>query len=174
MYHFFSWKVDIHSNANAGNARCRGLPYRTVVLTHWGRVMHICVSDLTITGSDNGLLPGQRQAIIRTNAVILLIKPLGTKLQLNFYRNSNIFIQENAFENIACEMAAILSRPQCEMQWLASSFDFSSILESNHLQNNLHLTETMQYDKKTRRKCVFSNFNFPFLFLGQMDHGYIR
>ena len=26
-------------------------------LTHWGRVMHICVSKLTIIGSDNGLLP---------------------------------------------------------------------------------------------------------------------
>ena len=47
-------------------------------LTHWGRVTHICVSDLAIIGSDNGLSPGQRQAIIRTNADILLIRPLGT------------------------------------------------------------------------------------------------
>ena len=47
-------------------------------LTHWGRVMHICVSDLTSIGSDNGLSPGRRQAIIRTNAGILLIRPLGT------------------------------------------------------------------------------------------------
>ena len=30
-----------------------------------------------------------------------------------FYRNSNIFIQENALENVVCEMASILSRPQC-------------------------------------------------------------
>ena len=47
-------------------------------LTHWGRVTHICVSDLTIIGSDNGLSPGRRQAIIWTNAGILLIGPLGT------------------------------------------------------------------------------------------------
>ena len=40
--------------------------------------MHICVSNLTIIGSDNGLSPGQRQAIILTNAGILLIGPLGT------------------------------------------------------------------------------------------------
>ena len=33
------------------------------VLTHWGRVTHICVSKLTIIGSDNGLSPGGRQAI---------------------------------------------------------------------------------------------------------------
>ena len=37
------------------------------LLTHWGQVTHICVSKLTIIGSDNGLSPGQRQAIIWTN-----------------------------------------------------------------------------------------------------------
>ena len=39
---------------------------------------HICVGKLTIVGSDNGLSPGRRQAIILTNAGILLIGPLGT------------------------------------------------------------------------------------------------
>ena len=48
------------------------------VLTHWGQVMHICVSKLTIIGSDNGLSPSRRQAIIWTNAGILLIRPSGT------------------------------------------------------------------------------------------------
>ena len=47
-------------------------------LTHWGRVTHICVVKLTIIGADNGLSPGRRQAIIWTNAGILLIGPLGT------------------------------------------------------------------------------------------------
>ena len=47
-------------------------------LTHWSRVTHICVSRLAIIGSDNGLSPGRRQAIIWTNAGILLIGPLGT------------------------------------------------------------------------------------------------
>ena len=47
-------------------------------LTHWGRVTHICVSKLTIIGSDNGLSPGWRQAIIWNNAGILLIRHLGT------------------------------------------------------------------------------------------------
>ena len=46
-------------------------------LTHWGRVTHICVSKLAIIGSDNGLSPGLRQAIIWTNAGILLIWPQG-------------------------------------------------------------------------------------------------
>ena len=49
-------------------------------LTHWGQVTHICVDNLTIIGSDNGLSPDRRQAIIWTNAGILLIGPLGTNL----------------------------------------------------------------------------------------------
>ena len=49
-----------------------------LMLTHWGRVTHICVNKLPIFGSDNGLSPGRRQAIIWTNAGILLIGPLGT------------------------------------------------------------------------------------------------
>ena len=49
-----------------------------VLLTHWGRVTHICVSKLTIIGSDNGLSPDRRQAIIWTSGEILLIRPLGT------------------------------------------------------------------------------------------------
>ena len=46
--------------------------------THWGRVTHICVDNLTIIGSDNCLSPGRRQAITWTNVGILLIGPLGT------------------------------------------------------------------------------------------------
>ena len=49
-----------------------------LALTHWGRATHICVYKLTIIGSDNGLSPGRRQAIIWTIVGILLIGPLGT------------------------------------------------------------------------------------------------
>ena len=47
-------------------------------LTHWGRVTHICVGKLIIIGSDNGLSPGWRQAIIWTKAGIWLMGSLGT------------------------------------------------------------------------------------------------
>ena len=47
-------------------------------LTYWGRVTHPCIGKLTIIGSDNGLSPARRQAIIWTNAGILLIRTLGT------------------------------------------------------------------------------------------------
>ena len=38
---------------------------------------------------------------------------LRNKFQWNFNQNSNISIQENAFENVVCKMASILSQPQC-------------------------------------------------------------
>ena len=66
---------------------------------------HICVGNLTNIGSDHGLLPGRRQAIIWTNAGMLLFVPLGT------HWNSHIFIEQNTFKNVVCQVAAILSRP---------------------------------------------------------------
>ena len=48
--------------------------------THQGRVMHIFVSKIVIVGSDNGLSPCRRQAIIWTKAWILWIWPSGTNL----------------------------------------------------------------------------------------------
>ena len=50
------------------------------LLTHWGRMRYICISDLTIIGSDNGLSPGRCQAIIWTNEGILI----GSSLGINF------------------------------------------------------------------------------------------
>ena len=47
------------------------------------------------------------QAITTTSADLLILRD---KFQWKLNRNSNIFIQENAFENVVCEMAAILSR----------------------------------------------------------------
>ena len=61
-----------------------------LLLTHWGRVTHVCIDKLTLIGWDNALSPGWRQAIIWTNAGILLIEPFQNKL----------------------EMSLILSRPQ--------------------------------------------------------------
>ena len=77
--------------------------------------MHVCISNLTIIGSDNGLSPGRRQAIIWTNAGILLTWSLAlrNKLHWNINRNSYIFTEWNGFENDTCEKSAILSRPQC-------------------------------------------------------------
>ena len=62
--------------------------------------MWICVCDLTINGSDKGLAPTRWQAIIWTNAGMLLVGPLGINLNDISIENFNIFFQENAFENV--------------------------------------------------------------------------
>ena len=83
------------------------------MLTHWHRVTHICIGNLTIIGQDNGLPPGRRQAIICTNAGILLIGPCGTgfsEILIGIHTFSFIKIR---LENVVCEMPSILSRPQC-------------------------------------------------------------
>ena len=64
------------------------------MLNHWGRVTHICISKLTIIGSDKGWSPSRRQAIFWTNDGILLIASLGTSF-------SEIFIE---IQTIALKM----------------------------------------------------------------------
>ena len=77
-------------------------------LTHWGRVTHIWVSKLIIIGSDNGLSPGRRQAIIWTNAGILLIGPLGTN-----FNEILIEIHTFSFMKMHLKMSSGKRQPFC-------------------------------------------------------------
>ena len=77
-------------------------------LTHWGRVTHICVGNLTIIGSDSGLSPGRRQAIIWTNAGILSIGPLGTD-----FSEILIKIHTFSFKKMNLKMSSGKWRPFC-------------------------------------------------------------
>ena len=78
------------------------------VLTHWGWVTHICVTKLTIIASDNGLSPGRRQAIIWTNAGILLTGALRTNI-------SEILIKIYTFslKKMHLKMSSGKRRPSC-------------------------------------------------------------
>ena len=82
-------------------------------LTQWGQVTNICISNLTIIGSDNSLSTGRRQAIIWTKAGILSTAPLGTNfseilIEIHIHINSYqchihicsvLIIQINGMEN---------------------------------------------------------------------------
>ena len=71
-------------------------------ITRWGRAMHICVKKLTIIG--------RRQAIIWTNAGMLLIRALGRHFSEMLCKICKmIFIQENAYEDVVWKMASIRS-----------------------------------------------------------------
>ena len=69
---------------------------------------HICVGKLISIGSDNGLSPVRRQAIIRTNAGILLIGPLGTN-----FSETLIEIQTFSLRKIRLQMSSAKCRPFC-------------------------------------------------------------
>ena len=91
-------------------------------------MMHICVSKLTIIGSNNGLSPDQRQAIIWTNTVMLLTGPLGTifdEILIEIHK----FPLKKAFENVVSKMAAILSRPQ----WVKWEYISDQFVAQAHL-----------------------------------------
>ena len=79
-----------------------------VTLTHWGRVTHTCVGKLTIIDSDNGLSPGGHQAIIWTNAGILLIGPLGTNFNYIL-----IGIETFSFKKMHLKMLFVKWHPFC-------------------------------------------------------------
>ena len=75
-------------------------------------MMHICIGKLTIIGSDNALLPDRHQAIILTNAGILLIGPFGTefseiliKMDIFSFKEMNLKIRlENGDHHVWASM----------------------------------------------------------------------
>ena len=85
-------------------------------LTHWGRVTHLCINKPTIIGSDNGLLLGQRQDTIWTNAGILLIGPLGTKVS-GILVWICIFSFKKMHLKLSQEVGGHFSLPQCVKSW---------------------------------------------------------
>ena len=101
----------------------------TWVLTHCGRVTYICVNNLTIIGSDNGLSPDRHQAIIWTIAGILLAGPLGTN-----FSEILIGIQTFSFTKMHWNMSSAKWRPfvSASMCWYWMSamvvFQTSSIM----------------------------------------------
>ena len=83
-------------------------PFLSDSLTHWGRMTHSSVGNLTIIGSDNGLSPGRRQAIIWTNAEILLFGPSGTNLS-----EIAIAILTCSFTKMRVKVSSAKWRPYC-------------------------------------------------------------
>ena len=112
---------------------------------HWGSMTHICVSKLTIIGLDNGLPPELRQAIILNQCGNIVNWTLRNKLQWNLKEDSYIFIQENAFESVVCEIVAILSRRQCV---IGQSHTFISLLQVYY---DLYEQDKVRYEEELQQ-----------------------
>ena len=112
------------------------------------------LKKLTIIGSDNGLSPGRRQAIIWSNAGILLIGPLRT----NF---SEILIEINtfSFKKMHSKLLSAKWRPSCLGLNVLTHYQ-----EPNHYLNEYWPTSTMPCDI-TKRQWVkwIRNINCVYL-----------
>ena len=73
-------------------------------------VPHICVIELGQHWFRKWLGAEQATSHYLNQCWLIVNWTLGNKLQWNSDKNTKLFIHENAFENIVCEMAAILSR----------------------------------------------------------------
>ena len=102
LYYIISWDV-FCSDLWPKCTPTEGLPLmgwklnitnRCTCLIHLGRVTHICLSKVTIIGSDDYL-----------NQCWYNVKwALGNKLQWNLNQSLHIFVQENALENVSASV----------------------------------------------------------------------
>ena len=105
----------IHFRGSLGEDRLKHLHVMNCNhLTQWGRVTHIC--EQTIIGSDNGLSPGRRQAIIWTNTAILSTGPMETN-----FNEILIKIYTFSFKKMHLKTPSGKWRPSClglnELRW---------------------------------------------------------
>ena len=111
---------------------------------------HICVSTLAIIGSDNGLSPGRRQAIILTNAIILLIGPLGTN-----FSEILIGIQTFSIKKMHLKMSFAKWRPFC--------LGLNVLTDNNYwtshglLRTKTHFTKALWVHNWKFRENIFSS-----------------
>ena len=95
-----------------------------VTSTHWGRMKHIGISKISHHWFREWLAACLAPSHYLNQCWGVL------NLTLNIHRNSYIFIQENAYENVVYDMLAILSRPQCvknvgmPLSWVHMTFEY--------------------------------------------------
>ena len=82
-------------------------------LTHWGRLTQTSGSKLGHHWFTPWLVAYSAPSHYLNQWWKFVNSNLTNNIQWNHMRNSNIFVQENAFQNVVCEMAAMLSRPHC-------------------------------------------------------------
>ena len=109
-----------------------------------GRVTHICVSELTIIGSDNRFVAWSAPSHYLNQCWYIVNWTHGNKFQWNVNRKLYIFIQENVFEIVVRELVAILSRPQCVKDALAHHTGKLNFETHLHTKNGL-MIKIMDY-----------------------------
>ena len=82
-------------------------------LTHWSRVTHACVGNLCHNWFSYWLVAFSAPNHYLNQCCIIVNSTIREKFRWHPNRNLNIFIQENVFEKVVCDIATILTWPQC-------------------------------------------------------------
>ena len=103
----FYWSIsdgpkDIQYASISGNLQ------HILLSNHWGRVTHLCVGNLAIIGSHNGLSPRRRQVIVPSNAGLLSIGSSGTN-----FDELSIKILTFSFKKMHLKVSSAKWRPYC-------------------------------------------------------------
>ena len=123
------------------------------VLTHWGRVTHICVNNL------------DHHWLVAYLAPSHYLNQCWNKLQWNFYRNLNISIQEKALGNVFClnVLNKVINFVTLHFP-IAMPFTMSlhllpklEILKSHQLKQwkSLPLYQTCLFNSSLHQRCLF-------------------
>ena len=150
-FNFGTWPTWVQNHIFQNlTLRPRTQSFRFLALTHWGRVMHICISNLTIIGSVNGLAPGRRQTIIWSNAGILLIEPLGlgTTFSEIVIEIQTVSLKKICLKMSMCEMLCISYWPQCVNPDHDYIYIYETVIKRNW-QNTYHEKNSPPWFKYT-------------------------
>ena len=82
------------------------------------------------------------------------------KLRRHVNESFYIFIKENAFENIVCQMAAIVSQPQCVTCWSALCSVVHPFIKFQADIWNLKMSQVNNVIFQTWRKSIKGNLKF--------------
>ena len=121
---------------------------------------HICVAKQTIIGSDIGLSPGLRQAIIWTNAGVFLIGPLGTN-----FSEISIKIIAFSFTKMRLKVSSTKWRPFC-----------LGLNVLRHWYTTWHTWWQLQrlWEFKCTRLVYFTNWRFTVIYFNiLMNNNYV-
>ena len=103
----YTWYFVLFNGKVTFSDLCLEVQITTCLLTHWGRVTHICQHQPSLVQKWSA------PSHYLNQCWNIVDWTLANKLQWNLNRNLYSFVQVNAFEIVVRKLAAILSWPQC-------------------------------------------------------------
>ena len=110
------------------------------VLTPLPLVLHICVREWGQHWFRYWLIAYSAPSHYLNQCLVIVIWTLRNKPQWNFNQNLHFFIHKNVFENVVCEMAAILSRGRWDESFIDTEMMKDGEIDHQGRQGNVKLT----------------------------------